>query len=275
MVVALLWAASEPVHAVLRVIETWPSMEYPDNVIPHPSAAERPLANERIFAADRTLSEQGQHSLSQAFDALAIIGATDLGGRITYANAAFVEISGYSEAELLGQSHRIVNSGHHPAAFFKDMWQTIVAGETWQGEIKNRAKDGSLYWVNTVVVPSRDTRGRIDGYVSVRIDITKEKQAEEALRAQKYQLETALDHMARGFSTFGPDARLITCNRLYRQIYDLPETLTQPGTPLAEIIRFHMKRERGRDSWNSFEQVQIWIDDHLAPHLRPDVRACR
>ena len=230
----------------------------------HPKAAEPPIANERIFAADRTLSDHGQHSLSQAFDALAIISATDIRGRITYANEQFVKISGYSEEELLGQSHRVVNSGHHPASFFKEMWQTIVAGETWQGEIKNRAKDGSFYWVNTVIVPSRDARGRIDGYVSVRIDVTKEKQAEEALLGQKWQLETALDHMARGFSTFGPDARLITCNRLYRQIYDLPETLTRPGTPLAEIVSFHMKRETGCESWDNFQQVQIWIDDHLA-----------
>jgi diguanylate cyclase (GGDEF)-like protein/PAS domain S-box-containing protein len=239
-------------------------MEYPDNVIPHPNAAEAPISNERMFAADRTLSDHGQRSLVQAFDALAIISATDVRGRITFANEQFVKISGYSEAELLGQTHRIVNSGHHPAAFFKEMWQTITAGDTWQGKIKNRAKDGSFYWVNTVIVPSRDNRGRIDGYVSVRIDITKKKQAEEALRAQKWQLETALDHMARGFSTFGPDARLVTCNRLYRQIYDLPELLTRPGTPLAEIVSFHMKRETGCESWDNFQQAQTWIDDHLA-----------
>jgi diguanylate cyclase (GGDEF)-like protein/PAS domain S-box-containing protein len=239
-------------------------MDYPDNVIPHPKAVDPPIANERIFAADRTFSDHGQRSLSQAFDALAIISATDIRGRITYANEQFVKISGYSEEELLGRSHRIVNSGHHPESFFKEMWQTIVSGATWQGEIKNRAKDGSYYWVNTVIVPSRDARGRIDGYVSVRIDITKEKLAEEALLGQKWQLETALDHMARGFSTFGPDARLVTCNRLYRQIYDLPESLTQPGTPLAEIVRFHMKRETGCESWENFQQVQIWIDDHLA-----------
>jgi diguanylate cyclase (GGDEF)-like protein/PAS domain S-box-containing protein len=245
-------------------------MEYPDNVIPHPNAAEPPIANERIFAADRTLSDHGQRSLSQAFDAVAIISATDMRGRITYVNERFLKISGYSEAELLGQSHRIVNSGHHPASFFKQMWTTITTGETWQGEIKNRAKDGSFYWVNTVIVPSRDARGRVDGFVSVRVDITKEKLAEEALRAQQWQMETALDHMARGFSTFGPDARLITCNRLYRQIYDLPETLTRPGTPLAEIVQFHMKRETGCESWDSFEQVQTWIDDHVARLSRGD-----
>jgi PAS domain S-box-containing protein len=118
-------------------------MDYPDNVIPHPNAAEPAVANKRIFAADRTLSDHGQHSLSQACDALAIISATDIRGPITFANEQFVKISGYSEVELLGQSHRVVNSGHHPVSFFKEMWQTIVAGETWQGEIKNRAKDGS------------------------------------------------------------------------------------------------------------------------------------
>lgn len=123
-------------------------MEYPDNVIPHPNATEPPIANERIFAADRTLSNHGQHSLSQAFDALALISATDVRGRITYVNEGFVKISGYSEAELLGQSHGIVNSGHHPAAFFKQMWRTITAGETWQ-----RAVPQDIYLRELVAVP--------------------------------------------------------------------------------------------------------------------------
>ncbi len=138
-----------------------------------------PIAGDKLFAPDRTLSDHGQHSLAQAFESIAIISATDPRGRITYANERFTKISGYSSAELIGQSHSIINSGHHPSSFFKEMWRTIASGETWQGEIKNRAKDGSFYWVNTVIVPSRNMQGVIDGYVSVRIDITKEKLAEE------------------------------------------------------------------------------------------------
>ena len=148
------------------------------------------------------------------------------------------------------------------------MWRRIARGKLWRGEIKNQAKDGSAYWVDSVIMPFKDNGGKIQGYTSARIDITKRKLAEEKLLAQNVQLDMALNNMARGLSMFDTQARLIVCNRLYREIYDLPEELTQPGTPLADIIRYHVKRETGRDSKEDIENQHKWIENHIAALAR-------
>ncbi|NWD77141.1 EAL domain-containing protein [Pseudomonas gingeri] len=106
-------------------------------------------------------------------DVAAIFSETDLDGRITYVNDPFCVISGYSRDELLGQNHRILNSGYHPSEFFVDMWRTIALGRVWKGEVCNRAKDGSLYWVDSTMVPLLDeATGRVRKYVSIRFDVS-------------------------------------------------------------------------------------------------------
>ena len=117
-----------------------------------------------------------------AMDHHAIISATDVQGNILYVNEKFVEISGYRPEELLGQNHRIINSGHHPAKLFKDLWQTISAGQVWHGEIKNRNKQGSYYWVSATIVPCLNTKGKPIRYLSIRTDITHQKEREQRFR---------------------------------------------------------------------------------------------
>jgi diguanylate cyclase (GGDEF)-like protein/PAS domain S-box-containing protein len=119
--------------------------------------------------------------LKHAIDSSVIVAATDIAGNIIYANDKFCKLSKYSRQELIGQNHRILNSGYHDKPFFKQMWEQISKGEVWEGEIRNRAKDGSIYWVKTTIVPLNNEDGKPTMYMVLRTDITEGKLAQENL----------------------------------------------------------------------------------------------
>lgn len=134
-------------------------------------------STQRMISLNKEIAD-----LKLALDESSIIAITDHTGKIIEVNRKFCEVSQYSEEEALGQNHRLVNSGYHSKEFFQHMWQTIGSGKVWRGEIQNKAKDGSLYWVHTTIVPLLNEIGRPYRYISIRVDITEQKQMEAALQ---------------------------------------------------------------------------------------------
>ncbi|EOQ96824.1 PAS domain S-box protein [Leptospira wolbachii serovar Codice str. CDC] len=152
-----------------------------DNIVgSHGTANDITFKHTLDLKLEETYFELGQRQY--AIDQHAIVAITNLDGDIIYTNRLFCKISKYSREELIGKNHRIINSGYHPAEFFKDLYKTIKSGNTWYGEIKNKAKDGSYYWVATTIAPIKNARGEVKKYLSIRTEITETKEAGEKIK---------------------------------------------------------------------------------------------
>ena len=183
---------------------------------------------------ETTLYEREREHL--ALDHHAIVSVADAAGRITYVNDRFCEISGYSRSELLGKNHRIVKSGEHPAGFYDDIWRTITSGQVWQGEVCNRSKDGSLYWVASTITPFLDDNGVPYQYVSMRTDITHIKTAERELVIGAERLNATLESTKDGILAVDAGGAVLFMNQQFRDMWSMPETLDASGSTDGALL---------------------------------------
>lgn len=180
-----------------------------------------------------------------ALDQHAGVAVTDLQGTITYVNDKFCAISQYSRDELVGKNHRILNSGHHSKEFFAQMYSTIGSGKVWHGEIKNLARDGSIFWENTTIVPLLDADGRPHQYLAIRTDITGNKLVAEVLA----QSEARLAHTAEELKRSNEDLRQL----VYVAAHDLQEPLRMVASNVQLLGTRHKEQlDPGADELIAF-----------------------
>jgi diguanylate cyclase (GGDEF)-like protein/PAS domain S-box-containing protein len=217
------------------------------NIIIAQDLDENKKSTEKISHLNKELTD-----IKLALDASTIIAITDQQGTIMSINDKFCELSQYNEEELIGQNHRILNSGYHSKGFFRDMWKTIGSGQIWKGEIQNKAKDGSLYWVDTTIVPFLNDKGKPYQYVSIRTDITQrvkmERDLQEAMKKELISTQRELqenqqyyqslfEHSQDAVITYDMNRTIINMNPRAEELFGYTSSILHDSSTEALIVK--------------------------------------
>lgn len=194
------------------------------------------------------------YNYQNALDEHSIVAITDQTGRINYVNDTFCKISQYNRDELIGKDHRIINSRHHEKEFFTNMWKTISHGYTWHGDIKNRAKDGTFYWVQTTIVPFKNDTGQITQYVAIRTDITEKVNMQDKLTQTNLRLKQLAEELK--VEKIALNNKNIALNELISHIEDEKNRIKSMIANNVETVIFPLL-ERMRASAKPIDQKYI------------------
>lgn len=212
----------------------------------------------------------------EALDQNTIVYITDRSGVITYANERFCKISKYSNEELVGKKISILNSGFHAREFFTNMWRTIGSGRPWRAEICNRDKKGDFYWVDTTIVPKRNQFGKVDGYVSIRYDITERKAIEKALhdevekrRDTELLLRELISTIPDGVVAFDLEDKLLHFNKAYKDFHTAKAQHLVPGISFAELLNIAVENNQYLGLSEDPKARDAYIENRLKRHHNP------
>ncbi len=215
-------------------------------------------------------------AFASALDQLGIVSVADLTGRVVHVNDEFSRITQYAREEVIGKNHSILNSSHQPKEFWADAYETLGKGRTWRAPVRNRAKDGTFYWVDALIVPLNGKNRQTKGFLSFQIDITRAVSLHVGLQDRNSLLQAVVDSFPGGLTVFDRDLRLVLCNQKHRQLLEYPDALFANGPPtLEQLYRFNANRgEYG--SGNAKEQVRSRLElarkgeSHIFERQRPN-----
>jgi len=195
------------------------------------------VSTEKLVEAEKLARKQIEAVLKEisdykyALDASSIVAITDHKGIIKYVNDNFCTISKYTLLELIGQDHRIISSGYHTKAFIRNIWTTIANGKLWKGELKNKAKDGTIYWVDTTIVPFLDELGKPYQYVAIRSDITEQKEVEEKLLESEKMFKSIFDNSLAAIMVADDQGNYLSANKAASELL---------GYPVNELLQMNV-----------------------------------